>query len=63
MKKLQLQTIAVIVGLLFSLAAGAQNNETAKGTNKLAPCHGIWRFSWRSAPSHRTYGTMRRYMS
>src|SRR5438105_2196461 len=33
----KVQTIAVIVGLLLSLAASAQNKETAKGTNKIEP--------------------------
>jgi len=31
------QTIAVIVALLFSFTASAQNKQTAKGTNKLDP--------------------------
>jgi hypothetical protein len=33
----KVQTITVIVGLLFSLTASAQNKQTAKGTNKLEP--------------------------
>src|SRR3981081_3098443 len=34
----KIQTISVVLALLFSLAVSAQNNETAaKGTNKLAP--------------------------
>src|SRR4030088_2879950 len=33
----KVQMIAVILGLLFSLTVSAQNNETAKGTNKFAP--------------------------
>src|SRR5258708_15380178 len=31
------QTISVVLALLFSLTVSAQNNETAKGANKLAP--------------------------
>src|SRR5499425_174481 len=33
----KVQTISVILGLLFSLTASAQNKQTAKGTNKLEP--------------------------
>src|SRR6266481_2319851 len=33
----KVQTISVVLALLFSLTVSAQNNETAKGTNKLAP--------------------------
>src|SRR5262245_3864113 len=33
----KVQTIAVIVGLLFSLTASAQNQQTPKGTNKIEP--------------------------
>src|SRR5229473_1451265 len=33
----KVQTISVVLALLFSLKVSAQNNETAKGTNKLAP--------------------------
>ena len=32
-----IQRIAVVVGLLFSLAASAQNKQTAKGMNKIEP--------------------------
>src|SRR5712675_3176632 len=33
----KIQTISVVLALLFSLTVSAQNNGTAKGTNKLAP--------------------------
>src|ERR1700731_4389230 len=33
----KVQTISVALALLFSLTMSAQNNETARGTNKLAP--------------------------
>src|SRR5258705_1914728 len=33
----KVQTISVVLALLFSLTVSAQNNGTAKGTNKLAP--------------------------
>jgi len=33
----KIQTIAVIAGLLFSLTAGAQNKQTAKGSDKMEP--------------------------
>ena len=33
----KVQAISVVLALLFSLTVSAQNNETAKGTNKLAP--------------------------
>src|SRR6202163_1383593 len=33
----KVQTISVVLALLFSLTVSAQDNETAKGTNKLAP--------------------------
>jgi hypothetical protein len=33
----KVQTIAVILALLFSLTVSAQTNQTVKGTNKLAP--------------------------
>src|SRR5580700_8776424 len=33
----KVQTISVALALLFSFTVSAQNNETAKGTNKLAP--------------------------
>ena len=32
----KIQTISVVMALLFSLTVSAQNNESAKGTNKLA---------------------------
>ena len=33
----KVQTISVALARLFSLTMSAQNNETARGTNKLAP--------------------------
>ena len=36
-KMRNIQRIAVVVGLLFSLAAGAQNKQTPGGTNKIEP--------------------------
>src|ERR1700733_9408744 len=36
-KMRKVQTISVVLALLLTLTVSAQNNETAKGTNKLAP--------------------------
>ncbi len=44
----KIQTIAVIVGLLFSSVASSQNKQTPGAVNKIEPLPRDWKCNWRS---------------
>jgi len=57
----KVQTIAVILALIFSVTAAAQSQQTARG-NKIEPLPRDLEIQLRSARSRRTSETMRPYM-
>ena len=58
-KMRKVQAIVLVAGLLFSLAAGAEDKQALE---KSSHYRAIWKFSWRSARCRPTSETMQPYM-